>query len=148
MNGTLPKYASKAWSPKDSVVRVLPVMLIKDPFMWWASSCRHGYFIFRKNKKTCPYPLNLTTGILDTERFQSLVHVWSSYILEYMNATFPLLIVRYEDLLYRTEEVISKVCACIGGVSLVGSEFGVLQTSAKWGSGHAEGNDRTTRLAD
>merc|ERR1711879_716028 len=105
-------------------------MIVKDPLMWMASSCRHGYIMFRKTKETCPYPFEISKTTLDTEKHESLVHVWSRFILAYMNAPFPVLILRYEDLLYRAEEVVGAVCGCIGGEPLQGEAFGALETSA------------------
>merc|ERR1712014_483168 len=68
----------------------------------------------------------------------------SDFIMEYMDATFPLLVVRYEDLLYDPESVIGAICTCLGGRANQGEKFNILESAAKWGAGHGDyGNNRS-----
>lgn len=47
-------------------------------------------------------------------RFDSLPHLWNSWYREYINLTFPAVIVRMEDLVFHAEMVIPKLCECAG----------------------------------
>ena len=73
-----------------------------------------------------------------TSSYPSLLHLWNTYYHDWFktnlnktstehtgtkNDSFPRLIVRYEDLLYHTEEVITKVCNCGGGKIFEESKF-------------------------
>jgi hypothetical protein len=50
-----------------------------------------------------------------TVEYENFVDMWHTYYSEYLNATFPRLIVRYEDLLLHSNEVIPQICECVGG---------------------------------
>jgi len=47
--------------------------------------------------------------------YDSLVHWWAAWNGAYLNASFPRLIVRFEDLLFDTERTVKTVCDCAGG---------------------------------
>lgn len=47
-------------------------------------------------------------------KFDSLAHVWSKWYREYVQADFPRLIVRFEDLIFHTEEVLREIKDCVG----------------------------------
>merc|ERR1712048_36239 len=123
---------------------VLPVMVVKDPLQWFQSTCRHQYFSFRRQGRKCPGPLANTGGNHEGEEFKSLPHLWSDFIMEYMDAKFPLLVVRYEDLLYDPVSLIGAICTCLGGKANEGKKFNILESAAKWGAGHGDyGNNRS-----
>ena len=44
----------------------------------------------------------------------SLAHVWSSWYREYLDADFPRLMVRFEDLLLRPSDVLHEIGHCVG----------------------------------
>jgi hypothetical protein len=46
--------------------------------------------------------------------FDSLVHLWSEWYSQYLQATYPRLIIRYEDTLYHAEKVTQLVANCSG----------------------------------
>lgn len=46
--------------------------------------------------------------------FDSLAHVWNKWYREYVEADFPRLIVRFEDLIFHTEEVLREIQECVG----------------------------------
>jgi hypothetical protein len=48
------------------------------------------------------------------QRFDSLPQFWNSWYREYINVTFPTVIVRMEDLVFHAETVIPKLCECAG----------------------------------
>ena len=66
----------------------------------------------------------VTRKWLRTVRYDNLVHMWNKYHSDYLKADFPRLMIRYEDLLLHTNEVIPQICKCVGG-TLVNSENGV-----------------------
>merc|ERR1712007_321007 len=102
---------------KKPMSMILPIAIIKDPYMWLGSMCRHSYmtndFRFRMPTR-CPWPLNQTSGRANDTRFESLIHLWSRWHGEYLDTTFPRLMVRYEDLLYNPEVLIGILCECLG----------------------------------
>jgi len=51
------------------------------------------------------------TGI---DKYDSLADMWSTYYMQYYKANYPRLIVRFEDVLYRLEEVVNVVRDCVG----------------------------------
>mmetsp|Transcript_14511 Transcript_14511/g.22366 ORF Transcript_14511/g.22366 Transcript_14511/m.22366 type:complete len:450 (+) Transcript_14511:155-1504(+) len=134
----------------------LPVATIKDPLTWMGSMCRHSYAAnWRHKKEHCP---NLVPNEIDRKmgvrgdtievrvRYNSthithhktLVNLWNDYYKGYYEATFPRLIIRAEDMMYHTEEVISKICTCGGGV--MRDDFKYILQSAKSGSAHSGSN--------
>jgi hypothetical protein len=66
--------------------------------------------------------------------------------LEYLNATFPYVILRFEDLIYHPKQVVQTVCECAGGAMNPGS-FKYITGSAKRGVGaHGAKSERTGYL--
>jgi hypothetical protein len=51
----------------------------------------------------------------ETTNHDSLAHMWNDWYHDYYNATFPRVIVRYEDLLFYAKEVTRAACRCFGG---------------------------------
>ena len=111
---------------------VLPVVLARDPYRWMASMCVQGYGVrWSHDPKHCP---NLVPTDYDRRRFKnlqnkksvpvhmgggitfpSLVHYWNDWYYSYLTADFPRLIIRFEDTLFRSAEVMEQVCKCAGG---------------------------------
>jgi hypothetical protein len=49
-------------------------------------------------------------------QYPSIAHLWNEWYSAYVNETsFPRLIVRMEDIIFRAEEVLPKICECYGG---------------------------------
>ena len=48
-------------------------------------------------------------------KYSNLIDMWNTYYKDYLNVTFPRLIVRYEDILIHADEIIPKICTCVGG---------------------------------
>lgn len=121
-------------------INALPIVMIKDPVNWMSSMCRNPYSanFYHRRSSQCPSfdntnpadeltspKHNLRLIRVSTPRhkgkkysymYNSLVDMWNKYYGEWMHASFPNLIVRYEDLLFHPEEVITQVCECGGGV--------------------------------
>ncbi|KAJ8599404.1 hypothetical protein CTAYLR_009706 [Chrysophaeum taylorii] len=127
-----------------NVSEVLPVAVVKDPLTWFASMCRMEYAAkFRHGQaQCCPSPLNRTQTQVrwrkerPAQDYASIAHLWSQWNSAYLDYSGPRLVVRYEDLLWRTRETVSRVCVCAGGVPAAPSNFDVISSSAKGGAGH------------
>ena len=137
----------------------LPVVVIKDPFTWMEAMCRHQYAASwrRPDKEHCPNLVPTTpeeiellkdrkTFKVDIEYFptnithhESLADLWNEWYGNWIDASFPRLIVRFEDLLFHAELVVGKVCECAGGKFFDGP-FQYIQDSAKKGSAHKGSN--------
>jgi hypothetical protein len=63
------------------------------------------------------YSVELPSG----HRYRSLVDLWSSFYRPYLQEEFVqsnrILLVRYEDILYRVESVLDSALACVGDVT-------------------------------
>jgi len=130
-----------------SVNLVLPVMIVKDPLTWMKSMCRKPYGAsfegarLRRLVKTCPSPVkegtqtNVSFQPNKVVAYKSLVHMWGEWVRAYADMKTPHLIVRYEDLLFNTEEVVKKICDCGGGV-MVDGDFRQKSNPSKRGKEH------------
>ncbi|KAG7348538.1 hypothetical protein IV203_017243 [Nitzschia inconspicua] len=152
--------------PKD---HVLPVVLVRDPFYWMQSMCKEGYGVRwdHDSQKHCP---NLIPNEFDKKRFgkrlartnvtsvrvwmganptvgpswDSLVHYWNAWYESYVDATWPRLLIRFEDTLFHPKQVMEEVCRC-GGGELV-KPFRYLVDEAKWNHKQEQNNMVTAIL--
>lgn len=105
-----------------------PVVLIKDPFTWMGSQCRHKYTSFwGHDEKHCPnlirwripdkdVPSEVRVKFaLEMTLYESLLDMWNKWYEEWDNQSFPHLTTRFEDLLFHGEEVTKLACECVGG---------------------------------
>lgn len=136
----------------------LPALVIKDPFTWMDSMCRHKYAAnWQHFEGHCP---NLVT-IDDSEKqrngggevikvrvhyrdtnitnHESMIHLWNDYYGAWMATKFPKLVVRFEDLLFHAEEIATKVCKCARG-KMKDGPFRYVVDSAKKGKAHDGSN--------
>ena len=114
---------------------VLPIVIIKDIFTWLQSMCKSPYEAhWKHNDGHCP---NLVPNQWDLEQFaalqghstvpvrvkfsenqtihwDSLVGLYNEWYREYYDATFPRLMVRFEDLLFAPEEMLQAIADCVG----------------------------------
>lgn len=154
----------------DSIQKdhVLPVVLVRDPYYWLQSMCRQGYGVRwdHNSKQHCP---NLVPNDFDRQRFpklqnastvpvwmgasrttgpnwDSLVHYWNDWYSSYYNndERFPRLLIRFEDTLYHSKQVMKTVCQCGGGI-YSGNEdeedsFRPVVDEAKWSHKHSQNN--------
>jgi hypothetical protein len=125
---------------------VLPVVIVKDPMHWMVSNCRHEYFLWEHDELHCPNVtvMNEAGEIVPNEfdvdfakekrHFTSLVHFWNEWYGEYnqQSGLYPLVYIRFEDLVFHTEYVIRSLCDCIGSSAPEDhDEFMYLEESAK-----------------
>ncbi|GKY90337.1 hypothetical protein MPSEU_000007700 [Mayamaea pseudoterrestris] len=113
---------------------ILPVVTIRNVWTWMQSMCHHPYAAQWEHYEKCPhlkvakdktqqqqqvYDWNNVTVTYGAGKmsYQSLVHLWNDWYSSYMNpsASYPLIMIRMEDLVFHTESTISQVCACAGG---------------------------------
>ena len=120
----------------------MPVVLIKDPYTWMGSQCRHKYSSFwGHDENHCPNLIRwkvtdkavpsevIVKFALQMKRYESLLDMWNSWYTEWEEMDFPHLITRFEDLLFHGEEVVRQVCDCVGGVFT--DDFQYVEDSAK-----------------
>lgn len=135
---------------KDSL---LPVVTIRHPYDWMKSMCGNRYTAkWAHSQGNCPHllkdaasmtPTALTVRYGDYEdSFDSLAHLWNGWYNQYRKeATYPFVMVRFEDLIFHTKNVTSQICHCAGGEIRTDRPFFYIVDSAKQGPGH--GRDRT-----
>eukprot|EP00934_Nitzschia_sp_Nitz4_P008239 Nitzschia sp. Nitz4//scaffold37_size175936//13709//17211//NITZ4_002025-RA/size175936-snap-gene-0.253-mRNA-1//-1//CDS//3329549725//8229//frame0 len=130
---------------------VLPVVMVRDPYTWMQSLCKHPYATKWQYKTGhCP---NLVPNMDDVkavngtvpvtvmykppEHYDSLAHYWKQWLEGYLNADYPRLIVRFEDMQFHAKEVMSAICECAGAVPRhPDAQFSYVVDSGKWGAGH------------
>lgn len=133
----------------------LPVVLVRDPYHWMQSMCDHPYAAHwpHSKQRRCP---NLIGNKQDKHRhrgkpipahihysreflakFPSLAHIWKEYYSQYNVASYPRLIVRYEDMIFQPQQIMKEVCECAGG-KMKGKKFSFRVDNAKTGRGHGK----------
>lgn len=114
---------------------VLPIVTVRHPYTWMKALCKHPYSLrWGHNRQQCQQSLGLhrpVEGVYGDplknaphaiHHYQSLLHVWTDWNLDYYQQNqYPLLMVRLEDIVYRPKQVVSSICSCIGG-TLRGSD--------------------------
>ena len=136
---------------------VMPVTLIRDPFSWMASMCKHRYgenLIWPNTKHHCPNLLaneedvkthpNLKLGdqINVLAKYSSqhvqwptLLDMYNDWYLQYFEADYPRLMIRFEDMIFHPREVVSIVCDCAGALPKTDT-FTYVVDAGKWGGPH------------
>lgn len=136
------KNIAKAWGKGIKQGDFFPVVLIKDPYTWMGSQCRHKYATFwGHDDEHCPNLVRwkITDALVPSEvrvkfalqmvMFNSLLDVWNKWYQEWEAQKFPHITTRFEDLLFHGEEVTRVACECVGGV--FAKEFQYVEDSAK-----------------
>ena len=112
--------------------------------------CKHKYEArWPHNNENCPNlarPKLNKDGTLQkiglkikfqTVEFDSLADYWGEYYKEYLEADYPRLIVRFEDIHFHAREVVETICQCAGAVPREeDSLFRYVVSAAKWGAAH------------
>jgi len=112
---------------------VLPIVVIKDPFTWLQSMCKSPYEAHWKHRSShCPnlrrrteweldhipvdpIPVKIVFDANSTEYWDSLLELYNDWYMQYYNATYPRLIVRFEDLLFLPDGLLKVVATCVLG---------------------------------
>lgn len=111
--------------------------LFKDP---WFRDNLLDFANFTLNSTVVPVRVRYKSGELFHE---SLAHMWNEWYHEYIDADFPRIVVRLEDLVFHSKEVVTNICTCIGGT--MNKEFQYVTQTAKVGDANIHGKveDRT-----
>jgi len=115
---------------------VLPVVAIRHPYTWMSAMCKHSYgtrwrhvphkcweSLFLKNPVSkVPWGFKMYNDTHPVPNsYESLAHMWvewyKPYFLEDRYGQTPRLMVRHEDMVYRPEKVVSRICECVGGTN-------------------------------
>lgn len=157
--------------PKE---HIFPIVTIRNPWRWMQSMCKNPYSARWSHFSQCPNILNgasddpnrkdanerhnavSVTYDAGVEVYRSLPHLWNDWYDAYyrkasQNASgksdlsYPLLIVRMEDLVFHTYSTIRTVCRCAGGELYSEQNFTYIISSAKADS---PGHDTTTGMAE
>jgi hypothetical protein len=120
----------------------MPFVLIKDPYHWMGSECRHEYLLkWVHDGEHCPNIINndiedrdvpwpvTSKYALVEEHYDSLVDVWNTWYNEWEQQSFPMIQTRFEDLVFHGEEVLKQACECVGGV--FAKDFVFIERNAK-----------------
>jgi hypothetical protein len=148
-----------SWSKGLNEMHALPIVVTKDPYSWMESLCRHPYSAqWKHSQQHCPNlipnEVDISMGYIESKEeedylikegipltiyyasrrkvtHKNLVDAWNTWYGDYIEAKYPRLIVRFEDLLFHTEMVITQACRCFGGEIINGSYFTYHVDSAK-----------------
>ena len=141
-------HMAKMGSQNVNQTSFFPAVVIKDPYTWMDSMCRHPYEAYWMGKKDhCPNLVPTTESEVmelkgektykvwvrynpDPRYYDSMAHLWSEWYQDWIDAEFPRLMIRFEDLIFHTESVVEQVCSCAGGKAYEGP-FKYIQDSAK-----------------
>lgn len=120
----------------------MPFVLIKDPYHWMGSECRHEYLLeWDHGSGHCPNVLDgsivdrdvpnkvISKYAKKTVQYESLVDVWNTWYREWEMQDFPMLQTRFEDLVFHPEYVLKASCECVGGV--FADDFVFIERNAK-----------------
>ena len=137
---------------KVNKTNVMPIVLVRDPYTWMQSMCKHGYEARWPHKygSLCPNlakkkllrngtpeMIKLKIAYKPPAEFKSLAHYWGEWYKQYLEADYPRLIVRFEDIQFHAKELIETVCQCAGAVPRHDDAiFRYVVDSAKWGAAH------------
>lgn len=83
-------------------------------------------------------------------QYKSMVEFWNQWYNAYVHIPpekFPWVIVRFEDLLFREEELVGELCSCVGGSIVDPEEYEHVDGAAKAGVGHDLGTNSSDRAA-
>ncbi|KAG7369249.1 hypothetical protein IV203_031992 [Nitzschia inconspicua] len=152
---------------KTNKETVMPIVMVRDPYSWMQSMCKHPYearwphskmcpnlgyvekpgrLRFRQNAGKLPMVKSVSVNVRykPVRHFDSLAHFWLEWYKEYLEADYPRLIVRFEDIQFHAKEVIDIICQCANGVPRKDDAiFRYVVDSAKWGAAHP---DRSTNM--
>jgi hypothetical protein len=130
---------------------IMVFSIVRHPYEWIMSMCRHGYTAkWDRTRFNCP---NLYEGNTVDAHFgagdshhASIAHMWNDWNGAYFNATYPRLMVRFEDVIFYPKQLSRKICACVGGKFYPPKEndgiFHYVIDSAKVGPGHGPSKHR------
>ena len=133
----------------------LPVIIIKDPLTWIKSICRTSYTIHWNTKsygkKICPkFVKDKSSMMWHYKEYKNILQLWNEFYSHYIsyhlnvNILYPMIILRYEDLLFHPHLVTQQICNCVNGQFKNDDSFNVIdqRVSPKYSR-----NDRASALS-
>jgi hypothetical protein len=95
------------------------------------------------NQLPIPSTMNVSVYYADFVRqHNSLVEFWNDWNRAYVDASFPRLMVRFEDIVFHPKQITKTVCECAGGLLYSNKPFKYVVESAKKGAAH--GSEKTS----
>ena len=157
------------WSKNLNESQALPIVVVKDPYFWMESLCRHPYSAIWKHSpdRHCPNlipnEVDKSLGFVRDEEhekelkengipvviryasprkkiYSNMAGAWNTWYSDYVNADYPRLIVRFEDLLIHAKTVVTQACHCFGGEIIDNDNFKYQTESAKANVGAHRGS--------
>mmetsp|Transcript_15499 Transcript_15499/g.28863 ORF Transcript_15499/g.28863 Transcript_15499/m.28863 type:complete len:449 (+) Transcript_15499:273-1619(+) len=146
----------------ENPMAVLPIVSIRHPYTWMSSMCRHGYGTqWTHNTQLCHKTLGLRSPVREVpygaksngthfipNNYTSLAHMYMEWYSSYFyEQQYKRLMIRFEDLVFRPKEVVTRVCECVGGTirSWKGKGKFVYKTKvSNKGPGHGQRSDLLT----
>jgi hypothetical protein len=114
---------------------VLPIVMIRDPLSWSQSMCQQPYLVrWRGRTVHCPdwrEPV-LIPHMTGGHHWDSLWHLWNDWYRDYWQHENPRLIVRFEDLLWRPQQVLRAIQSCVGATWTTPGTFYYVVDRSKW----------------
>jgi len=136
----------------------LPALVIKDPYTWMESMCRHKYAAtWRQESGHCPnlvpttpkekkmisprdtFEVDVHYHQYNVTHHESMSELYNEWYGNWLDVEYPRLVVRFEDLMFHAEDVVERVCTCAGGTMAPGP-FQYVADSAKKGKAHTGSN--------
>ena len=112
----------------ENTTEILPIVIVRCPFFWMQAMCKAPYdahWIKMANHR-CPnvwnerekaayrvYTLTQQSNYTKLDQYESMIHLWSDWNNDYLHADYPRLLVRFEDVMYRLQDVVAAVRDCI-----------------------------------
>jgi hypothetical protein len=116
---------------------LLPIILVRDPYQWMATTCDNHTDIRLMSEMgqiSCPNLMHLAStgngstttnarqirttlpnGTMVHDPYSSLSDLLSRWNNHFLQADWPRLMIRYEDLLFHTGHVLDKIMECLSG---------------------------------
>ena len=89
--------------------------------------------------------INITVEYAEFDQHHdSLVGFWNDWYRDYLDAKFPRLMVRFEDIVFHPKQITQTVCECAGGKLKHDEKFTYIVDSAKKGDAH--GKEKTSYI--
>jgi hypothetical protein len=110
----------------ESPLYTLPIIVVRDPYRWMQAMCKKEYFVKWKWSSHCPSLVDEKTGapvpvqvrppvlLGKSTTYASLADLWSAWNQQYVDATYPRLIIRFEDYLFHGKQVLEQIVQCAG----------------------------------
>jgi len=147
---------------KTNKTNVLPVVLVRDPYSWMQSMCIHAYESrWPHSGKKCPNlaerelnadgtakKVNLKVKYNPVIEFDSLADYWVQWYKEYLEADYPRLIIRFEDIQFHARELVETIAQCAGAEPRnADALFRYVVDTAKWGKAHSSKSNMISIMA-